>query len=227
MNVKLTIEYDGTRYHGWQFQPGKETVQEILELAAERILGVKVRMNGSGRTDAGVHASGQTANFFYPGKFELDKLQKGLNAITPEDVVIKQAESAPDSFDARWPSVFHRRFSWHLYGPLDFQAMQRAIQWLEGEHDFTSFQGSGSDSAHGIRRIYGNTLTVEDAFLVYTVEANAFLRHMVRNIVGTIVEIGRGQRQAESMPELLEVRNRTFAGPTAPPHGLFLIDVKY
>ena len=243
MNVKLTIEYDGTRYHGWQLQPDKETIQEVLERAAEKILGVKIRINGSGRTDAGVHALGQVANFFYPGDFDLARLQKGLNALTPEDIVVKQAEAMPESFDARrsarsriyryriWgqpcPSVFYGRFSWHVYGPLDIPGMQKAIRCLEGEHDFTSFQGTGSDAAHAVRRVHENSLSWQDPFWVYTIEANAFLRHMVRNVVGTLVEVGRGQRPPESFAELLASRDRTRAGPTAPPHGLFLTEVKY
>lgn len=243
MNIKLTLEYDGTRYHGWQLQPSKETIQEVLERAIEKILGMTIRINGSGRTDAGVHALEQVANFSYPGDVDLDRLQKGLNGLTPEDIVVKRAEVVPDSFDARrsalsrvyryriWnqprPSAFYGRFSWHVYGPLEIPAMKSAIRCLEGEHDFTSFQGSGNDSAHAVRRVHENSLSWEDPFWVYTIEANAFLRHMVRNIVGTLVEVGRRQRAPESFAELLSARNRIFAGPTAPPHGLFLVEVKY
>jgi tRNA pseudouridine38-40 synthase len=243
MNIKLTLEYDGTHYHGWQLQPGKETIQEALERAIEKILGVTIRINGSGRTDAGVHALGQVANFSCPGDVDPERLQKGLNALTPEDIVVKRAEAVPESFDARrsalsrvyryriWnqprPSAFYGRFSWHVYGPLEIPAMQNAIRYLEGEHDFASFQGSGSDFAHSVRRVHENSLRWADPFWVYTVEANAFLRHMVRNIVGTLVEVGRRQRAPESFAELLSARDRTRAGPTAPPHGLFLAEVKY
>ncbi len=243
MNIKLTIEYDGTNYHGWQVQPNGKTIQEVLEGALEKILGVRTRLNGSGRTDAGVHALGQVANFTCANNLDLWRLQKGLNALTPRDIVIKQVEGVPDSFDARrdarsrgyryriWnfpcPSAFHHCFSWHVRDPLDLSAMQEAIRFLEGEHDFASFQAAGCDAAHSVRRIYRNSLTQQDDFLDYTIEATAYLRHMVRNIVGTLVEVGRRERTPAAFAELLRAQDRTLAGPTAPPHGLFLIEVKY
>lgn len=243
MNIKLTIEYDGTNYHGWQLQPNGITIQEVLEGAIEKILGVKIRVNGSGRTDAGVHALGQVANFFYEGDLDLCRLQKGLNALTPRDIVINRVELVADSFDARrdaksrvysyriwnhlFPSAFHRCFSWHIAEPLDVSSMQEAIRCLEGEHDFASFQAAGCDALHAVRRVYCNSLRLEGEFLVYTIEATAFLRHMVRNIIGTLVEVGRGDRSPAGFAELLAARNRIQAGPTAPPHGLFLVEVKY
>ena len=243
MNIKLTIEYDGTNYHGWQIQPNGQTIQAILEQALEKFLGVKVRVNGSGRTDAGVHALGQVANFIAPEPVDLRRLHKGLNALTPHDIMVRQVESVPDPFDARrdaksrlyryriWnhpaPSAFHHRFSWHVHDPLDLTSMQEAIRFLEGEHDFGSFQAAGCDALHPVRRIYFNSLDLEGDFLVYAVEATAFLRHMVRNIVGTLVEVGKGERSAVDFAELLEAKDRTRAGPTAPAHGLFLVEVKY
>jgi len=243
LNIKLTIEYDGTNYHGWQIQPNGVTIQEVLEQALEKILGVKIRLNGSGRTDAGVHALGQVANFIYADSIDLERLQRGLNALTPPDIVIKQAERVPDSFDARrdgrsrlymyriwnrsFPSAFHRRFSWHVRAPLDLAAMQEAIRALEGEHDFSSFRGSGCEAAHPVRRVYRNSLAQRGDFLVYTIEATAYLRHMVRNIAGTLVEVGWGERSPASFAKLLELRDRTLAGPTAPARGLFLVEVKY
>lgn len=243
MNIKLTIEYDGTNYQGWQIQPNGKTIQQALEQAVEKILGQKVRLNGSGRTDAGVHALGQVANFVCPSGIDLPKLQRGLNAVTPPDIVVKKAEPVPDSFDARrdarsrvyqyrtwnhpWPSAFHRRFSWHIYGPLAVSAMREAIVALEGEHDLSSFQAAGCDAVHPVRKIYHNSLNEEGDFLVYTIEATAYLRHMVRNIVGTLVQIGRGERAPAAFTELLRARDRTRAGPTAPAQGLFLVEVKY
>ena len=243
MNIKLTIEYDGTNYHGWQVQPNGQTIQEVLEKALETILGVQTRLNGSGRTDAGVHALGQVANFFLAGDVELKRLQKGLNALAPRDIVVKQVELVPDSFDARrdarsrvyqyriWnhpvPSAFYRGFSWHVYDPLNLSPMQEAIRFLEGEHNFASFQAAGCDALHPVRRIYHNSLNPEGDLLVYTIEATAFLRHMVRNIVGTLVEVGRGERSPAAFAELLQAQDRRLAGPTAPPHGLFLVEVKY
>ena len=243
MNIKLTIEYNGTNYHGWQIQPNGQTVQEILERALETLLGIKTRVNGSGRTDAGVHALGQVANFSYGGDTDLRRLQKGLNALAPRDIVVKQVELVPDSFDARrdarsrvyqyriWnhpvPSAFYRGFSWHVYDPLNLSPMQEAIRFLEGEHNFASFQAAGCDALHPVRKIYRNMLSQEGDFLVYAVEATAFLRHMVRNIVGTLVEVGRGERSPTAFAELLQIQDRTQAGPTAPPEGLFLVEVKY
>jgi len=243
MNIKLTIEYDGTKYHGWQVQPNGETIQEVLEEAIEKMLGVRTRVNGSGRTDAGVHALGQVANIIYSGNLDLWQIQRGINALTPKDIVIKQAEVVPDSFDARrgaryrvyqyriwnspWPSVLHRYFSWHVRCPLEISLMQKSIQFLEGEHDFASFQGAGCDAAHSVRKIFYNSLSQQGDLLLYTVEATAYLKHMVRNIVGTMVEIGQRERTHTAFAELLRVRDRTKAGPTAPPHGLFLMEVKY
>jgi tRNA pseudouridine38-40 synthase len=243
MNIKLTIEYDGTGYCGWQVQPNGRSIQELLEGALDKILAAKIRLNGSGRTDAGVHALGQVANFMHAGEVDAWRLQRGLNALTPDDIVVKQVEIAPESFDARrdarariyryriwnrpWPSAFQRRFSWHVHDSLDLTAMQEAIRFLEGKHDFASFQAAGCDAAHSLREIFRNSINREEDLLVYAVEANAFLRHMVRNIVGTLVEVGRGERAPASFAGLLEARDRTLAGPTAPPQGLFLVEVKY
>ena len=243
MNIKLTIEYDGTEYHGWQIQPNGKTIQEVLEQALAKILGMQTRLHGSGRTDAGVHALGQVANFVCERDVDLRRLQRGLNAVTPRDIVVKKAEAVPDSFDARrdgrsrvyeyriwnhpWPSALHYRFSWHISYPLELSVMQEAIRHLEGEHDFSSFQAAGCDAAHAMRKVYRNSLSRRDELLVYTIEATAYLRHMVRNIVGTLVEVGQGERTAAGFAELLRARDRTQAGPTAPGHGLFLVNVKY
>ncbi|HEU4341264.1 MAG TPA: tRNA pseudouridine(38-40) synthase TruA [Candidatus Binatia bacterium] len=243
MNIKVTIEYDGTHYHGWQIQPNGETIQAILERAVSTFLGVPTRVIGSGRTDAGVHALGQVANFFCDKAPDPHRLQRGLNALTPDNIAIKAVEIVPDSFDARrdgrsrvyeyrilnrpTPSPFYLSYAWHLHDPLDVQAMRDASQSLEGEHDFSSFRAAGCDSAHAVRRIYCASLEERGELLVFTIEATAFLRHMVRNIIGTLVEVGRGERTPQAFAKLLEARDRTQAGPTAPPHGLFLVEVKY
>ena len=243
MNIKLTIEYDGTRYHGWQIQSTGETIQSVLEKAVSTFFGKPTRIIGSGRTDAGVHALGQVANFFCDQEPDPHRLQRGLNALTPEDITIKEVTIVPDSFDARrdgrsrlyeyrilnrsTPSPFHLNRAWHVHDPLDVQSIREAIRFLEGEHDFSAFQAAGCDAIHPVRKIYRTSLDERNELLVYTIEATAFLRHMLRNIVGTLVEIGRKQRTPESFAELLRVRDRTKAGPTAPAHGLFLMEVKY
>ena len=243
MNVKLTIEYDGTEYCGWQAQPNGRAIQDVIEQGLEKILGAKIRLNGSGRTDAGVHAIGQVANFIHEGEIDFFRLQRGLNAVTPRDIVIRRAEAVADAFDARrdararvyqyriwndrWPSAVQRCYSWHVHEPLDLAAMQQAVAYLEGERDFASFQAAGCDAAHSVRRIYRSRIRREGDLLIYDVEANAFLRHMVRNIVGTLVEVGRGERAPASFAELLAAKDRTLAGATAPPEGLFLMEVRY
>jgi tRNA pseudouridine38-40 synthase len=243
VNIKLTVEYDGTNYCGWQTQPNGASVQSVLEQAVSTFLGTPTRVIGSGRTDAGVHALGQVVNFFGDCNFELHRLIRGLNALTPRDVTIKEAEIVPDAFDARrdgrsriykyyilnrsTPSPFHLNRAWHVHEPLDLAAMREAIGCLSGEHDFSSFRAAGCEAAQPIRRVYQNLLERRGDLLIYTIEATAFLRHMVRNIVGTMVEVGRGARNAESVKKLLEARDRTKAGVTAPPHGLFLVKVNY
>ena len=243
MNIKLTVEYDGTRYHGWQIQANGETIQAVLERAVSTFLGKSTRITGSGRTDAGVHALGQVANFICDQDLDLHKTRRGLNALTPEDITIKDVEIVRDSFDSRrdgrsriyeyrilnrsTPSPFYLNRAWHVHEPLAIESMREAIHCLEGEHDFSSFRAAGCDALHPVRKVYRTSLEERGELLAYTIEATAFLRHMVRNIVGTLVEVGRGVRSSQSFAELLEARDRTKAGPTAPPHGLYLVEVKY
>ena len=243
MNIKLTVEYDGTDYCGWQIQPTGKTVQGVLEKAISTLVGRATRITGSGRTDAGVHALGQVANFLSDKKLEPYRVQRALNALTPEDVTIKTVEIVPNDFDARRqgrsriyeyrilnrssPSPFHLRYAWHVHDSLDLAAMRRAITCLNGEHDFSSFRGAGCDAAHPIRTVYASSISLSGEVIVFTVEATAFLRHMVRNLVGTLVEVGRQQRSPHSFAALLDARDRTQAGMKAPAHGLFLMEVKY
>lgn len=243
MNVKLIIEYDGTRYHGWQVQAKERTIQAVLERAVATFIGAPTRAVGSGRTDAGVHALGQVANFFSNKEFEPHRIQRALNALTPEDIAIKKVAIVPESFDARRdarsrlyeyrilnrpsPSPFYLRYAWHVHDALDVKAMREALVCLEGEHDFSSFRAAGCDAAHPVRKIYRVSLDPAGDLLVFTIEATAFLRHMVRNMVGTLVEVGRGERTPEWFAELLQARDRTKAGPSAPAHGLYLVEVKY
>jgi tRNA pseudouridine38-40 synthase len=243
VNIKLTVEYDGTNYCGWQIQPNGLSIQAVLEKAVSTFVGTSTRVTGSGRTDAGVHALGQVANFFSEKEYDRHRILRGLNALTPPDITVKDAEVVADSFDARrdgrsrvyefrvlnrsTPSPFHLNRAWHIHESLDLDAMRGAIPCLIGEHDFSSFRAAGCDATHPVRKIYGTSLEKRGELLIYSVEATAFLRHMVRNIVGTLVEIGRGWRTPQSFSQLLEARDRTQAGPTAPACGLYLIAVKY
>jgi tRNA pseudouridine38-40 synthase len=243
VNIKLTVEYDGTNYCGWQIQPNGQSIQAVLERAVSTFLGTATRITGSGRTDAGVHALGQVANFFSDKEFEPHRIRRGLNALTPEDISVKEVEIVPDSFDARrdgrsrvyeyrilnraTPSPFYLNRAWHLHQPLDVNAMREAISCLIGEHDFSSFRAAGCDAVHPIRNVYQVSLDACGGPLLFTIEATAFLRHMVRNIVGTLVEVGFGLRTPPSFAELLEARDRTKAGIIAPACGLYLVEVKY
>jgi len=243
VNIKLTVEYDGTNYHGWQFQPNCESIQAVLERAISTFFGAPTRVTGSGRTDAGVHARGQVVSFSTEKDSSLFRIRRALNALTPPGITIKEVEFVPDTFDARrdaqsrvyeyhilnrpTPSPFFLKRAWHLHERLDVDAMRTAIMCLIGEHDFSSFRAAGCEAAHPVRKIYSTSFEQRGELLVFTIEATAFLRHMVRNLVGTLVEVGKGERSPNSFNELLQSCDRTKAGKTAPPHGLYLLEVKY
>ena len=243
MRFKLIVEYDGTDYHGWQIQPNGPTIQGVLEDAIRQMLGESVRVAAAGRTDAGVHAAGQVVSFSLQRDVSPDRLLLGLNALTPRDISAREVEVVPDDFDprraarsrvyvyriwnARWPSPFWRRYAWHVARPLDAERMRAAAAYLIGEHDFTSFQAAGCDADHPVRRVVRSEIESAAPLLTYTIEATAFLRHMVRNIIGTLVEVGSVQRDVDDLPRLLVARNRTLAGPTVPACGLCLMRVNY
>lgn len=242
-NLKLILEYEGTAYHGWQIQPNGVTIQEKVESVLERITGVRPKVIASGRTDAGVHAEAQAANFFTDSVLSCYDLQKGLNALLPDDIVVRDVEVVPDEFHARYsatgktyryvilnrpfPSVFERNRCRHLTCVLDRDAMAAAAECLLGRHDFSAFQASDCCARHPIREIRRLEIVREGEWLRIYVTADAFLKHMVRNIVGTLVEVGRGKMQPERVQEILNGRDRTKAGPTAPAEGLFLLSVEY
>jgi len=242
MRIGMVLEYDGTDYCGWQVQPDRPTIQGTLEKALGTILGEPVRVEAAGRTDAGVHARGQVAAFTTERRAELASWQRGLNALCGRDIVVRRLERVADDFDPRrqartrtyeyricnaaWPSPFTRRYAWHVHRPLDVAAMRRASAMLVGEHDFTSFQAADCDSDNPVRRVDESRFDVPDE-LIYRITATAFLRHMVRSIVGTLVEIGRGERSADDFGALLAARDRTRGGATAPAHGLCLTRVVY
>ena len=245
MQLRLTVEYEGTAYRGWQLQPDGPTVQAVLEQALSTALRERVRVRGAGRTDAGVHACGQIAAVrVREVPADLERLQKSLNALTPDDVAVRDITLVDDAFDPRrharsrvyeyriWnvaaPSPFWRRHAWHVPSQLDVAAMDEAARVLEGEHDFASFRAADAEPVRStVRRVLESSLRVDGRLLVYRVEATAFLKLMVRNVIGTLVEVGRGERVAGTFRELLAVRDRTRAGATAPAHGLVLVNVRY
>ncbi len=244
MHIKLTLEYDGTNYHGWQLQQNAVTLQGTLEAVLRQLFTESpVRVRVAGRTDAGVHALGQVVSFKSKKVADLYRLQRSLNALLPHDIVVTRLEAVPDTFNPRrdalsrtyryriwnhlWPSAIWARYSWHVPFPLDRDAMDRAAGLLVGDHDFSSFQGSDSVQHNPYRTVLRSTVRHVDDFLVYEVEARSFLRHMVRNIVGTLVDVGRGALSVEDFACILAARDRTRAGLNAPPQGLFLLEVKY
>ncbi len=243
--ICLFLEYDGTHYHGWQIQPEDVTIQAVLEGALSRILGENVRVIGAGRTDAGVHALGQAAHFLTASDLDVSALFKAVNSLLPHDIVAKTVLEVPETFHARrsvlkkryeyWirndplRSVFSERFEWHFKIPLDLTRMQQAARHLVGEHDFSSFQASGCEA--GINPIRTITLLkverLAEKQIRVSVEGPSFLRYMVRNIVGTLVEVGSGRIDDQSICRILEARDRRKAGRTAPAKGLFLKWIEY
>jgi tRNA pseudouridine38-40 synthase len=244
---KLTLAYDGTAYAGWQWQPDLPTVQGALEAALAQVTGEKIRAVASGRTDAGVHALGQVVSFKSETKLAPEVLFKAVNANLPRDVLVLEVREAPEGFhairdavgkryryviqDGPRRDIFARAYAWHVREPLNEAGMARAAAALLGTHDFTSFETAGSQRLTSVRTVH--EILVERLFVelservVVEVEADGFLYNMVRNIVGTLVEVGRG-RQSENWPaEVLAARDRRLAGMAAPPQGLFLVRVDY
>jgi tRNA pseudouridine38-40 synthase len=243
-NVKLTLSYDGTDFSGWQIQPGARTVQQTLESAIVRLTGATdVRVNASGRTDAGVHAVGQVVNFYTANELRCATLVRAINAHLPEDVVVTLAEGVSQAFDANrdalrklyryvihdgpTPSPFMRRYACHTRYPLDVASMRRAAQPLRGTHDFSSFETAGSERLTSVRTITHLAVNRVGDWIWIDVEADGFLYNMVRAIAGTLIDVGRGYRQAADVPAMLAAAERAQSGPTAPARGLFLIRVTY
>jgi len=243
-NIKLLIEYDGTNYLGWQVQPKGPTIQGILEERLGLLTGEKIRLFGSGRTDSGVHAIGQVAHFKTESSMETHRMQRALNSLLPPDIMIQKMEEVEESFHARkhskskvyeyrilnrdLRSVFHRGYVWHIPQRLDFKEMGKATQYLTGEHDFSSFRSVGSPTRTTVRKVTRAEWKRGRSGLVrFEIEANGFLKQMVRAIIGTLVEVGKGKMSAVEFRRILESKERSKAGPTAPAHGLFLKEVKY
>jgi len=243
-NFKLIIEYDGTCYHGWQRQKADRTIQQEIENALATMTGSRVTLNGSGRTDAGVHAFGQAANFLCETDLSEAVFQKGLNGILPDDIVIKDCRLVDEAFHARYdvkskiyhyqilnrkiPAAIGRQYAWFVRRKLDTAAMRSAIAHIIGSHDFKSFEGTGSPRSHTTRNIMAAELIDDkDGSLLFQIEADGFLRYMVRNIVGTLVDVGLGKITPAEFNDILNSKNRSNASATAPAHGLFLVEVKY
>jgi tRNA pseudouridine38-40 synthase len=246
VQLRLVVEYEGTRLLGWQLQPGGPTVQGELERALAVVLREAVRVRGAGRTDAGVHARGQVAAVVVSRPPpDLSRLLRGVNALLPPDIAVRDVAPVPDAFDPRRHAcsrvyeyrILHRAarsplwraWAWHVPRPLDVDAMDAAAALLVGEHDFAVFRGADARETPRttVRRVLESRVLREPPLLIYRVEATAFLKHMVRNIVGTLVEIGLGERSPGVMTALIAGRDRTRAGATAPPHGLTLVEVRY
>lgn len=255
-NIKLTLAYDGTDFSGWQIQPGQATIQGALSDVIEQVTQCRALIQGAGRTDAGVHASGQVANFKTQSPLTPAEFQRAFNALLPASIRIVDAEEVGLDFHARWSAlaktyryrIFRGRvvspFQWRYVHydpiPLDFDAMSEAARQFEGEHDFTSFAASTGceedDRERAVIRTIYRSEFVRAAFdesasegkeWVYVVRGKSFLRYMVRKMVGTLVDVGRGKLKPEDMPALFALRDRSKSGPTMPPQGLCLEKIEY
>ncbi len=240
---RLTIEYDGTDYHGWQVQPGVRTIQGVLQEAMARIIGRPVHVTAAGRTDAGVHALGQVASLRADFRHPPDTFRRALTSLLPPDVVVTRVEEAPDGFDAqrwaRWkryrytiltrpyPSALERRFALFVPRPLWMSAMADAAEMLIGEHDFRSFQAAHSSAEHPLRRIYAARFHLEGDHLHFEISADGFLRHMIRIIMGTLLDVGKGKLTPKDVKAILEAKDRNHASKTISSHGLCLLEVGY
>lgn len=244
-NIRLVVEYDGTCYHGFQTQddPSLPTIQGELERAIGTVCREEVRVIASGRTDAGAHAIGQVVNFPTCSTVPTERFPAALNSVLPLDIRTKEADLVPPDFHARFDalaktynyivdnrplrSVFWRNYAYHVPMPLELGQMQQAASLLVGNQDFASFQTSGSSAKTSVRTIYHLRIEEERGFITFSIRANGFLYNMVRNIVGTLLEVGKGRVPVREMPEILAAKDRRWAGPTAPARGLYLMNVEY
>jgi tRNA pseudouridine38-40 synthase len=242
-NIKLTIEYEGTAYLGWQRQPQGMTIQQALEESLERITGQAPQVIGASRTDTGVHARGQVANFKTDSAMPVERIQSALNALLPMDIAILAAEEVPEGFNARFSArsklyhytiwnqrvrpVLDRRFCWHVRWPVALEPLRAASQFLIGEHDFAAFQSANAQSETTVRAVERADWELNLPRLTFAIEANGFLYNMVRALVGTLLEVGRGKITPAEFHRVLESGERTQAGRTAPASGLCLMRVRY
>jgi tRNA pseudouridine38-40 synthase len=240
-NIKLTLEYDGTNYYGWQFQKEQPTVQGTLEKAIYSLTGENVRVTAAGRTDTGVHARGQVVNFFLKKQLALHNIKMGLNAYLPKDIVVVNAEEAPDTFNARFDAkqriyqyyiyrnntALYRNYCWQIFFKFDAEILNSLATEIVGEHDFGAFCRVEAQTKHKICRVTESYWRTENGFLIYRVAANRFLHGMVRTLVGTMIDVAKGRFTKEQFLEILISRDRTKAGLAAPSQGLVLDEVVY
>ncbi|MEW5797451.1 MAG: tRNA pseudouridine(38-40) synthase TruA [Bacteroidota bacterium] len=240
-NIKLTIEYDGTDFVGWQRQPNGRSVQQVLEEAIQQVIQEKVSLVGAGRTDSGVHARGQAANFFSHSTLTTSDLYRALNGVVPDDIIVHSVEEVDEKFSARYsakereyryyiaqkPTAINRKYSWRLNYDLDISIMNGVSKKILGTHDFQSFCKAESNVDHFICNVFHAEWYREASTLIFEIRANRFLHGMVRALVGTIVNVGRGYTPADNFETIILAKDRTKAGQAAPPHGLFLERVIY
>lgn len=243
MKIKLTLSYDGTDFCGWQKQPKKRTVQQVLEESITALTGEKTVVVGSGRTDAGVHAAGQTASFETNATVPPEKFGKALNTFLPPDVRVLSSEQAQSGFNARkcakvktyvYSAYFSEteqplkeRYAYRLYGKLDVRQMQKAADILVGEHDFKAFSSTGGGAKTSVRTVYSIDINQEGDNLYFIIKGNGFLYNMVRIIVGTLLNVGRGKTELSTVKKMLETGERALGGETVPAKGLCLVKAEY
>jgi len=240
----LVLEYDGSSYHGWQRQAGALSIQEVIEERLGVMLGHRAGVYASGRTDAGVHAKGQVVNFYTGTSLTPDEILRGLNSLLPDDIVVLNAGEKDASFHARFsavskvyeyhilnrpvPSALLRNYAWHIRRPLAIAPMEQCLEMIHGRNDFSAFMASGSNASSAERDMLRAVLDRPwPDRLKFTLEANGFLRRMVRNLIGTIVEVGKGKRTVDDFERIIKSKDRKLAGMTAPGRGLYLVSVNY
>ena len=242
-NIKLLIEYNGTRYHGWQSQINAIAIQDVITEAIRKLTGEEINLIGSSRTDVGVHAFGQVANFHTESTIPSKKFSYALNSLLPSDIVIKSSEEVSEDFHSRFcakgksynyqiynspfPPALLKNRAWHVILPLNLGLMQKAAGSLIGEHDFSAFRASGSSVKSSVRTIISVNISSIEELITIRVEGNGFLYNMVRIIAGTLVAVGSGKIETSDMEVILCNKDRKKAGATAPPHGLYLVHINY